>query len=123
MRHGRVQAREAHEAKSARQDPLLADDRRSVDPLISIAAAALDEATFGVSQWAERAHLSDRQLRRRVADLTGLSPQTWLREQRLDKVRQLISSGQCRTLAQAGLQAGFDNADYLYRLYRARYGR
>lgn len=99
-----------------------ANAKLDADPLIAIASAAIGDAAFGVSQWADMAHLSERQLRRRVVDLTGLPPQTWLREQRLEKVRHLISSGQCRTLAQAGAQTGFDNADYLYRLYRAKYG-
>lgn len=92
------------------------------DPLLRTALDALADAAFGVSHWADRVHLSERQLRRRVNELTGQSPQTWLREQRLLRVRHLVRSGQCRTLAEAGLCSGLDNPAYLYRSYRARFG-
>lgn len=92
------------------------------DPMLNLALERLGDADFGVAEWAAVAYLSDRQLRRRVSELTGLSPLHWLREQRLLRVRALISSGECQTLAAAGAQAGIDNPTYLYRLYRARFG-
>lgn len=92
------------------------------DPLLKVALEALADAAFTVAQWAERSHLSERQLRRRVAELTQQAPQTWLREQRLLRVHQLVRSGACRTLAEAGLRCGLDNPAYLYRRYRARFG-
>lgn len=92
------------------------------DGLLVLALKKLNQSTFGVPEWSERAHLSERQLRRRVTELTGMAPVAWLREQRLLKVRELVSSAQCRTLAEAGAIAGIDNAGYLYRLYRARFG-
>ena len=101
----------------------LASDTPSLpDALLALALERLAESGFGVAQWAAAAHLSDRQLRRRVSELTGYSPLHWLREQRLLRVRALISSGECQTLAAAGAQAGIDNPTYLYRLYRARFG-
>ncbi|TVQ40453.1 MAG: response regulator [Wenzhouxiangella sp.] len=93
-----------------------------VDPLMVAAADHLTDPEFGVEDWARLVHLSPRQLRRRVAELCGQSPLVWLREQRLLRVRQLISSGQCKTLAEAGTRSGLDNPTYLYRLYRARFG-
>lgn len=93
-----------------------------IDTLLAPAMAGLADAGFDLGTWAEQCHLSERQLRRRVHELTGLSPVAWLREQRLQRVRRLISSGECRTLAEAGLQAGIDNPGYLYRLYRTRFG-
>ncbi|MCU0756159.1 MAG: response regulator [Xanthomonadales bacterium] len=102
--------------------PAVAVDAAVDDPILQIARQRMADPAFGVAEWSEAAHLSDRQLRRRVADLTGLSPIVWLREQRLLKVRELISSGACQTLAEAGHQCGYDNPGYLYRLYRARFG-
>ncbi|MCC5864301.1 MAG: response regulator [Wenzhouxiangella sp.] len=93
-----------------------------VDPLMLAATDHLIDPEFGVEDWARLVHLSPRQLRRRVAELCGQSPLVWLREQRLLRVRQLISSGQCKTLAEAGARSGLDNPTYLYRLYRARFG-
>lgn len=97
-------------------------DPATLDPLLAIAAQGLADATFAVTRWAAQAHLSERQLRRRVSELTGLSPQTWLREQRLLRVRQLLRSGACKTMAEAGARCGLDNPAWLYRSYRARFG-
>jgi signal transduction histidine kinase/DNA-binding response OmpR family regulator/sugar lactone lactonase YvrE len=92
------------------------------DPILQLARNRMADPAFGVAEWSDAAHLSDRQLRRRVAEVSGLSPIIWLREQRLEKVRELISSGACQTIAEAGRQCGFDNPSYLYRLYRAQFG-
>lgn len=94
----------------------------AADPLLTLALDRLADAEFTVADWAARAFLSERQLRRRVNDLTGQSPQTWLREQRLLRVRHLLGSGECKTLAEAGARCGFDNPAWLYRCYRARFG-
>lgn len=92
------------------------------DPILQIVRNRMADPAFGVAEWSEAAHLSDRQLRRRVTELTGLAPIIWIREQRLHKVRELISSGVCQTIADAGRQCGFDNPSYLYRLYRSQFG-
>lgn len=97
-------------------------DDADVDPLLGIALGRLEHADFSIAEWAERAHLSERQLRRRVHELSGQSPQAWLREQRLLRVRHLLRSGACKTLAEAGARCGLDNPAYLYRSYRARFG-
>ena len=94
----------------------------SVDPLLAVGLDGMADPEFSVATWAGRVHLSERQLRRRVHELTGQSPQTWLREQRLLRVRHLLRSGACKTLAEAGERCGLDNPSYLYRSYRARFG-
>lgn len=97
-------------------------DPATLDPLLATAQSGLDDPAFAIARWATQAHLSERQLRRRVGELTGQSPQTWLREQRLLRVRHLLRSGACKTLAEAGARCGLDNPAYLYRSYRARFG-
>jgi signal transduction histidine kinase/DNA-binding response OmpR family regulator len=97
-------------------------DGADVDALLGVALGRIEASDFSVADWAARAHLSERQLRRRVHELTGQSPQAWLREQRLLRVRHLLRSGACRTLVEAGARCGLDNPAYLYRSYRARFG-
>lgn len=97
-------------------------DPAALDPLLAIAMNEMGNHEFAIGGWAMQAHLSERQLRRRVGELTGQSPQTWLREQRLLRVRHLLRSGASRTLAEAGERCGLDNPAYLYRSYRARFG-
>jgi CheY-like chemotaxis protein/anti-sigma regulatory factor (Ser/Thr protein kinase) len=97
-------------------------DPAALDPLLAIALGGLGDPAFAIARWAGQAHLSERQLRRRVSELTGQSPQTWLREQRLLRVRHRLRSGASKTLAEAGARCGLDNPAYLYRSYRARFG-
>ncbi|HWS27465.1 MAG TPA: ATP-binding protein [Xanthomonadales bacterium] len=105
------------------KSPALVNPATSLDdPILQIVRNRMADPAFGVAQWSDAAHLSDRQLRRRVTELTGSSPIVWLRERRLEKVRELISSGACQTIAEAGRLCGFDNPSYLYRLYRAQFG-
>lgn len=95
---------------------------RPDDPILLIARNKMVDPAFGVAEWSQAAHLSDRQLRRRITELTGMLLIVWLREQRLNKVRELISNGTFQTIAEAGRLCGFDNPSYLYRLYRAQFG-
>ncbi len=97
-------------------------DPATLDPLLAIALGGLGDPAFAIARWAMQAHLSERQLRRRVGELTGQSPQTWLREQRLLRVRHRLRSGASKTLAEAGARCGLDNPAWLYRSYRARFG-
>ena len=97
-------------------------DPAHADPLLTIALDRLADARFSITDWAQAAHLSERQLRRRINEITGQSPQTWLREQRLLRVRHLLRNGTCKTLADAGHRCGLDNPAWLYRSYRARFG-
>jgi len=108
-------------AGAARLDPAAQPPHEH--PVLALALEHLADPEFDVAVWAKRAHLSGRHLRRQVGELTGQSPMVWLREQRLLRVRALIDAGECKTLAEAGARAGLDNPAYLYRLYRARFGR
>lgn len=94
----------------------------NVDPILRAALMQMHEPAFNIAEWAELVHLSGRQLRRRVKELTDQSPQHWLREQRLLRVHRLLREGRCKTLLQAGQQSGLENPSYLYRSYRARFG-
>jgi DNA-binding response OmpR family regulator/two-component sensor histidine kinase len=94
----------------------------NVDPILAAGLEGMTDPEFAIATWADRVHLSERQLRRRVHELSGQSPQIWLREQRLLRVRHLLRSGECKTLAEAGSRCGLDSPSYLYRSYRARFG-
>lgn len=106
----------------ARRFAPLPADPAEVDPLLRIALDQIGNADFSMGEWAALAHLSERQLRRRVKEMTGQSPQAWLREQRLLGVNRLLRGGTCKTLAAAGMRCGLNNPAYLYRSYRARFG-
>ena len=94
----------------------------AIHPVLAIANDALSDCQFDVSTWAEKTQLTSRELTRTVFHISGMTPTTWLREQRLRQVHRLISDGSCQSLIEAGMRCGFDNPDYLQRIYRVRFG-
>ena len=93
----------------------------AIHPVLAIANDALSDCQFDVSTWAEKSQLTSRELTRTVFHISGMTPTTWLREQRLRQVHRLISNGRCQSLIEAGLRCGFNNPDYLQRIYRVRF--
>ncbi len=94
----------------------------AVHPVLAIAQNSLGDSEFDVNTWARMIELSPQKLTRTVFNISGMTPTTWLREQRLRRVHRLISEGSSRSLIEAGKRCGFDNPDYLQRVYRVRYG-
>jgi DNA-binding response OmpR family regulator len=48
------------------------------DLILQIVRQRMADPAFGVAEWSDAAHLSNRQLRRKRTDRTGLSPIVWL---------------------------------------------
>jgi DNA-binding response OmpR family regulator len=83
----------------------------------------LQDDNLSVAMMARHFALSERQLLRRVRELTGLSPQQYIGELRLQKAREHLERGAYRTVAEAAYAAGFGNAKSFSRAYRERFGR
>lgn len=67
--------------------------------------------------------VSERQLFRRIKNITGLTPNKYIRAIRLQIAREAIESGKHRTLAEISYAAGFDTPAYFARLFKEQYGR
>ncbi|MCK6693290.1 MAG: response regulator, partial [Thermoanaerobaculia bacterium] len=85
--------------------------------------ANLHDEFLSVSAMARQAALSERQLLRRMRELTGLSPQQYIGEMRLQQARETLEQGAFHTVAEAAYAAGFGNAKAFTRAYRERFGR
>lgn len=85
--------------------------------------ARLHDEFLSVSALAHEAALSERQLQRRMRELTGMSPQQYIAEMRMQKARESLERGAFRTVAEAAYAAGFGNAKAFTRAYRERFGR
>lgn len=85
--------------------------------------ANLKDDLLTVTAMAQQMTLSDRQLLRRLKALTGLAPQQYIAEMRLQKARESLEIGAFRTVAEAAYAAGFGNAKAFSRAYRERFGR
>lgn len=67
--------------------------------------------------------ISERQLFRRIKNVTGLTPNKYIRAIRLQIAREAIESGKYRTLAEISYVAGFDTPAYFAKLFKEQYGR
>jgi DNA-binding response OmpR family regulator len=85
--------------------------------------ANLRDEFLSVSALAQFVALSERQLLRRMREITGLSPQQYITEMRLQNAREALERGAFRTVAEAAYASGFSNAKAFSRAYRERFGR
>jgi AraC-like DNA-binding protein len=91
--------------------------------LESYALTQLVNTHFSVTDLAQAAFLSERQLQRRLREITGLGPQQYITELRMQKARELLDRGAYRTVAEVAYHSGFGNAKSFSRTYRERFGR
>ncbi|WP_413669405.1 PAS domain S-box protein [Mucilaginibacter sp. Mucisp86] len=67
--------------------------------------------------------LSERQLHRRIKNITGVTPNNYIRGVRLQMSMEAINSGKYRTVAQISYIAGFETPAYFRKLFKEFYGR
>ncbi len=67
--------------------------------------------------------ISERQLFRRIKDITGLTPNKYIRAIRLQIAREAIESGRYRTISEISYVAGFETPAYFSKLFKEHYGR
>ncbi|HEK19491.1 MAG TPA: AraC family transcriptional regulator, partial [Bacteroidetes bacterium] len=63
------------------------------------------------------------QLNRRIKQITGLTPNKYVRTIRLQIAREAIESGKYRTVAEISYLAGFETPAYFSKLFKEHYGR
>ena len=74
-------------------------------------------------QLAEKLHLSERHLIRKMNELTGLSPQKYLRKFRLAKAYNFIKSGKFTTVKETAYAVGYTNVSYFIIQFKKKYGK
>jgi signal transduction histidine kinase/DNA-binding response OmpR family regulator len=82
----------------------------------------LDDKQFNLSWVAAEKFLSERQFRRRLQQLTGLSPNHYLREIRLQKAKDYLSQGNFFTVKEVSAAVGFSDTKYFSQLFLERFG-
>lgn len=94
-----------------------------VQKLRETARENLGNPQFNVDDLADRMGVGRKTLYRLVRERTGLSANQLIQELRLLQAREMLETGQVRTLRQVAEAVGLRSPDYLSRLYRARFGK
>lgn len=94
-----------------------------LETLENIALKSLSDPKMGMDLLAEKLNLSRSSLHRRIKTETGLTPNMYLREVRLQEARRLIENKLVMTVAEAGQQVGLQKRAYFSKLYLERFGR
>ncbi len=98
-------------------------DRAWLKEVEELLRREISNAKFANTDLADAMNLSERQLSRRIKQLTGLSPKRYLREIRLQSARQLLEGGKVATVSEASYEVGFETPDYFSKLFTERFGR
>ena len=121
----RVPMRKITTVSDEEEAELVRHSQPQMDWLAEMEAYALDhvsDTTLTLTRMAQDNHISERQLQRRLKQLTGLSGGQYLREVRLQHARDLLLSGTYITVKEVAAAVGFRDAAYFSRAYRKRFG-
>ncbi|MEO9967307.1 MAG: response regulator [Reichenbachiella sp.] len=77
---------------------------------------------FNMVMLAGELAISERQMRRKLKRITGMSPVQYMNEIKLNNARQMMISGKYNTVAEISYEVGFDTPKYFSALFRERYG-
>ena len=69
------------------------------------------------------AHLSSRQLGRKIKSLTGLSTSAYIREARFTVARRQLEAGQVQTVKEAAYNVGLKDLQTFTQQFKKRFGK
>ena len=81
----------------------------------------ISDSAFGVEKMADDIHLSRTQLFRKLKAISGMSPNEFINEIRLQKAADLILS-KADTLTQISYSVGFKEQSYFAKRFRKKFG-
>ncbi len=83
----------------------------------------IHDSTFNMNHLAQKLAISERHLRRKIKQITGITAGNYIKEIRLEKARQLIENRVLTTLAEVSYEVGFNTPSYFAKLYEKRFGK
>lgn len=98
-----------------------AQDVAFLTSLYKFVANNLEKETLSVDLLGPELSVSRAQLYRKIRSLTGISPNHFIRNQRLDKALYLLKKGDS-TISKIALDVGFNNPSYFTKCFQNRFG-
>lgn len=96
-------------------------DDRFLQKIRTIVEANMSNASFTVEQLALKAHLNRTQLLRKLKGLTGLSPNDFIKDLRLQKAADMIRQN-TDTITQIAYAVGFNDQSYFSKCFKKQFG-
>ncbi len=109
--------------KSLPEKPgMAAADAEWLEQVEAVFSKTLSDAQFKIDWVAGQVHLSERQFDRRLKQLTGLTPNNYLREMRLQRAKDFLHEGKYSSVKEVGFAVGFSSTKYFSGLFQDRFG-
>jgi YesN/AraC family two-component response regulator len=91
--------------------------------LEAILHADLSNSNLKVPDLAYKMAVSERTLRNRIKEYTGMSPNEYIMEVRMSKALQLLENGVYLTVAEVAFAIGLEYSSYFAKTFQERYGK
>jgi|GEM_PF-6321501 len=108
--------------KATEVTPVLSSSQQWLQDVESTMLDRLDDSNFSIKEIAQALNISERQFFRRVKQLSGLTPNRYLREVKLKEARRMLEEGAYATVAEVSFAVGFGTPEYFSKIYKERYG-
>lgn len=82
----------------------------------------MKSSTFSVTELADLLSLTERTLHRKIKSLSGLTPNGFIREVKLQRAKILYDSGKVTSIKELAYEVGFVNTGHLSKLFEERFG-
>jgi signal transduction histidine kinase/DNA-binding response OmpR family regulator/streptogramin lyase len=116
-----VEGRQAKESQP--ESPVIGEaDAEWLQSVEQILEQSMAEAHFTQEWVAQRLFISKRQFHRKLKKLTGLTPNLYLREMRLQKAREYLYRGTYHSVKEVATAVGFADSKYFSKLFQERFG-
>lgn len=95
---------------------------QELEQLMQVVMEQIGSSNFQVTDLAELLSTTERTLQRKIKMLSGLSPNEFIREARLQKARRIVEAQEVQSFKELSLDVGFKNVNYFIKLYEERFG-
>ncbi|MEM7371406.1 MAG: tetratricopeptide repeat protein [Bacteroidota bacterium] len=103
--------------------PVSEEDQVWLTSLEAVAKRNMGDFQFNIDALAHELAFSRRQLHRKVKEITGLTPNQYVTEIRMQEVRYLLETNQINSVKAAAYEIGMKDVKYFSRQFRERFGK